>query len=535
MGAAAFLMVEYLSIPYQTIIIAAIVPACMHFFGVFCQVHFEAKKRGMRGMTAAELPRIGDVVRRDWPTSIPLLVLLVVLFSGFTPYLAAFWGITACILIGLSNRNPIVAVAVLAAVMAAELAGQLSEWLGVAVILSVSGAVSAWYVAKDTGGRERLLDVLDAFVTGAKYAISVGAAAAAVGIIVGVVTLTGIGFKLSGIITSTASDLAGLTSTVLPAALFAPKGLTLFYTLVMTAIVCILLGCGVPTTPTYIIMVTVAAPALAMMGVAPLVAHFFVFYYGVLADITPPVALAAYAGASMAGADPFKTGNTAFRLGLAKAMVPFVFVYSPAMLLVGKGFTWGEFFETTIGCVVGIVMLAAALSSYGLAPIRGAERLLLCAGLRARNFAQPRRYPDGAGARPAGSGASAHGRETRPRSQRRSLIWADAPPKGCAPTQFARSAIASAIFSAVISVGKLVLAQGTSGKIEASTTRRPSTPRTRPCVSVTAMGSPSAPMRRCRRHATHRSPPCARTPRARRRRCITSSNVKPSVMKLRMR
>jgi TRAP-type uncharacterized transport system fused permease subunit len=111
--------------------------------------------------------------------------------------------------------------------------------------------------------------------------------------------------------------------------------------------------------------------------VPQLVSHFFVFYYGVLADITPPVALAAYAGASMAGADPFKTGNTAFRLGLAKAMVPFVFVYSPAILLVGKGFTWGEFFETTIGCVVGIVMLAAALSSYGLAPIRGAERLLL--------------------------------------------------------------------------------------------------------------------------------------------------------------
>jgi TRAP-type uncharacterized transport system fused permease subunit len=214
----------------------------MHFFAVFCQVHFEAKKRGMRGMTAADLPRIGDVVRRDWPSSIPLLVLLVVLFSGFTPYLAAFWGITACILIGLSNRNPIVAVAMLAAVVAAELAGQLSEWLGVAVILSASGAVSAWYVAKDTAGRERLLDVLDAFVMGAKYAISVGAAA--VGIIVGVVTLTGIGFKLSGIITSTASDLAGLTSAVLPAALFAPKGLTLFYTLVMTAIVCILSGAG---------------------------------------------------------------------------------------------------------------------------------------------------------------------------------------------------------------------------------------------------------------------------------------------------
>jgi TRAP transporter 4TM/12TM fusion protein len=377
MGAAAFLMVEYLAIPYQTIIIAAIVPAFLHFFGVFCQVHFEAKKLGMRGLTASELPRIGEVVRRDWPTSIPLLVLLLVLFSGFTPYLAAFWGITACILIGLSNRQPVVALAMLAAVASAEALGQLSQWQGTGVILVGCGAVSAWYVLKDNGGRERLLDVLDAFVTGAKYAISVGAAAAAVGIIVGVVTLTGIGFKLSAIITGAAADLAHFTNSILPVVLFEPKGLTLFFTLIMTAIVCILLGCGVPTTPTYIIMVTVAAPALAMMGVAPLLAHFFVFYYGVLADITPPVALAAYAGASMAGADPFKTGNTAFRLGLAKALVPFVFVYSPAMLLVSKGFTWAEFFETTAGCMAGIVMLAAALSSYGLAPIRGWQRCWL--------------------------------------------------------------------------------------------------------------------------------------------------------------
>jgi TRAP-type uncharacterized transport system fused permease subunit len=141
--------------------------------------------------------------------------------------------------------------------------------------------------------------------------------------------------------------------------------------------VCILLGCGVPTTANYIIMVTIAAPALGMLGVAPLVAHFFVFYYGVLADITPPVALAAYAGASMAGADPFKTGNTAFRLGMAKALVPFVFVYSPAMLIVTKGATWAEFAETTAGCIVGIVMLAVALTGYGLARLPAWERLLL--------------------------------------------------------------------------------------------------------------------------------------------------------------
>jgi TRAP transporter 4TM/12TM fusion protein len=377
MGAAAFLMVEYLALPYQTIIIAAIVPAFLHFFGVFCQVHFEAKKLGMRGMTADELPKIGEVVRRDWPTSVPLIVLLLVLFSGFTPYLAAFWGITACIVLGLTNRNPLIAVAFLVALLAAVYSGQIIEWPGLLAIMAASLAVSAYYVLRDADGRARLVDIADAFVMGAKYAISVGAAAATVGIIVGVVTLTGIGFKLSAIITSTAGDLAAFSSTFLPAFLFDLKGMTLFYTLVMTALVCILLGCGVPTTPTYIIMVTIAAPALAMMGVAPLVAHFFVFYYGVLADITPPVALAAYAGASMAGADPFKTGNTAFRLGLAKALVPFVFVYSPAMLLVTKGFTWAEFFETTLGCMVGIVMLAVALTGYGLTTLRTWERVLL--------------------------------------------------------------------------------------------------------------------------------------------------------------
>ena len=124
-------------------------------------------------------------------------------------------------------------------------------------------------------------------------------------------------------------------------------------------------------------MVSIAAPALGLLGVEPIVAHFFVFYYGVLADVTPPVALAAYAAASMAGADPFKTGNTAFRLGLAKALVPFVFVYSPSMLLVVKGFTWAAFWETTIGCALGIVMLAAGLTGYGLARMSRLEQLWL--------------------------------------------------------------------------------------------------------------------------------------------------------------
>ena len=146
--------------------------------------------------------------------------------------------------------------------------------------------------------------------------------------------------------------------------------------LFMTGFVCILMGCGIPTTANYLIMVTVAAPALVQMGVEPIVAHFFVFYYGVLADITPPVALAAYAAAGMANSDPFKTGNTAFRLGLGKALVPFVFVFSPALLLVTKGFTWSAFAVVFTACIFSILLLAAALSRYMLVEMKGWERAL---------------------------------------------------------------------------------------------------------------------------------------------------------------
>ena len=376
MGAAAFLMVEFLNLPYASIILAAVVPACMHFFGVFWQVHFEAKKLGLRGIPVEELPNVREVLRRDWPTSIPLFVLLIVLFSGFTPYLAAFWGITACVVVGLTNRRGDVALGFLAMVVLADLAGGLSEGWVTLLILAIAGAACAVSVTRDRLGRERLAEIGDAFVVGAKYAIAVGAAAATVGLIIGVVTLTGVGFKISSIVTTTAGVLAELSGSVLPAFLFDAKSLTLFFTLVMTAIVCILLGCGVPTTATYIIMVTVAAPTLGMLGVEPIVAHFFVFYFGVLADITPPVALAAYAAASMAGADPFRTGNTAFRLALAKALVPFVFVYGPSMLIVTQGFTLGNFVFVSVTCAAGVISLAAALTGFALAHMPVWQRTL---------------------------------------------------------------------------------------------------------------------------------------------------------------
>src|SRR3954464_2110093 len=331
MGAAAFLMIEFLGLPYSTIILAAIVPAFMHFFGVLMQVHFEAKRTGLRGLRPDEMPDLKAAFRRDWPTVIPLIALIGILVAGYTPYMAAFWGITLCILVGLLNPGNRMSVG--------QIVGDLRD--------------------------------------GAKYALAVGAAAATVGIVVGVGTLTGGGFRISFFVPATAADMAAWIGAFLPMGWTAPQTLTLLFTLIMTGVVCILMGCGIPTTANYIIMATIAAPALGLLGVAPIVAHFFVFYYGVLADITPPVALAAYAGASMAGADPFKTGNTAFRLGLGKVLVPFVFVFSPSMLLVTKGSNWPEFFETTGGCAIGVVMLAASLTGYGLARMPNWERLWL--------------------------------------------------------------------------------------------------------------------------------------------------------------
>ena len=246
------------------------------------------------------------------------------------------------------------------------------------LVVAVLGVVVATAAIRGFGiqGRIAPAALLEAAETGAKYALAVGAAAATVGIVIGVVTLTGVGFKLSSIITGAANAMAGGVGSWLPAALVDPKSLALVAALVMTGLVCILLGCGIPTTANYIIMVTVAAPTLVLMGVEPLVAHFFVFYYGVLADITPPVALAAYAAAGMAGSDPFKTGNMAFRLGLAKALVPFVFVFSPSLLLVAKGFTWPDFIVTFVGCVVGISLLAAALSKFLFVEMRRWEQVL---------------------------------------------------------------------------------------------------------------------------------------------------------------
>ena len=381
MGAAAFLMIEFLGLPYSTIVLAAIVPAFMHFFGVFWQVHFEAKRTGLRGLTADELPSVKESFRKRWPTLIPLVLLVGTLMSGFTPYVSAFAGITSCIIVGMTTSekgNSALGLGIMLALhvaLALVISGQLENYsvvlFGVATVAFVAALKALNLPARFTRA-----ELLDAFSTGAKYALAVGAAAGTVGLVIGVVTMTGVGFKVSYIVNNWAGSMADFLSTVLPAWLIGKQALMLLCALFMTGFVCILMGCGIPTTANYLIMVTVAAPALVQMGVEPIVAHFFVFYYGVLADITPPVALAAYAAAGMANADPFKTGNTAFRLGLGKALVPFVFVFSPALLLVTKGFTWSAFAVVFTACIFSILLLAAALSRYMLVEMKGWERAL---------------------------------------------------------------------------------------------------------------------------------------------------------------
>lgn len=352
MGAVAFLMIEYLGVPLTTILTAALVPAFMHFFGVLVQVHLEARRNGLRGLTKEELPVAWAVFRAGWLTTIPLFVLVAILLSGRTPYLAAFWGIASCI-----------GVLVIQNLMRHDLRGAI-----------VASARETW----------------DSFVLGAKHTLSVTAAAALVGVIIGVVTLTGVGFKIAYVVTGIAAQWAEATNAALaflPFEVMSIQSLTLLFTLIATAIVCVLMGAGVPTTANYLIMIAVAAPILGLLGVEPIVAHFFVFYYGVLADVTPPVALAAYAAAGIANANGFHAGNTAFRLSMGKALVPFIFVFSPALLIVTEGFTWSAFALAFAGAVAGIWMLSAAITGWLFGPMRGWERWL--AGIAAILLAAP--------------------------------------------------------------------------------------------------------------------------------------------------
>ena len=335
MGAAAFIMAEFLEVPYTTIIIAAAVPAAMHYIGVLCIVHFQAKRLGLKGVPEEEIPRLVAVIKKGWPTVLPLVALIYVLFSGYSPHMAAFWGISTALAVGFLNPMH----------------------------------------------RIKVSDIIEACITGVKYALAVGAVCSAIGIVVGVVNSTGLGFRLGFMVADSAYAIA---ENVLAPISWVPlmditlEEMTLFVSLVLIAVTCIMMGAGLPTTALYIMLVTVAQPALANLGIPPLASHLFVLYYGVISEITPPVCASAYAAAGIAGANPFRTGCSAFTLGIGKLLVPMVFVYSPAMLIVlEEYFTWGAFLETTLACALGVAMMATAVSGYFIGHMPWIFRILI--------------------------------------------------------------------------------------------------------------------------------------------------------------
>ena len=313
MGAAAFLMADYVMMPYSEIVVKAILPAILYFAGIFISVHLEAKKLGLRGLSREELPKVKPLLKKLY-LLLPLIVLIYMVSSGSSSiqYAAAI-AIVVAIVVSLFNK----------------------------------------------GSRITPKRILEALAAGAQGTITVAAACGIAGIIAGTITMTGLANMLiNGIV--------------------ALAGNQVIIALFLTMICCIVLGMGVPTTANYCIMAATCAPILIRMGVPAIAAHFFVFYFGIVADLTPPVALAAYAGAAIAQANPMKTALTSTKLAIAAFIVPYVFALNPAMLFVDTNAL--EVIQICITSLVGIFGVSAALEGFIIAPMHWYTRILSVVG-----------------------------------------------------------------------------------------------------------------------------------------------------------
>ncbi|MBA4781830.1 MAG: TRAP transporter permease [Rhizobiales bacterium] len=320
MGAVAFIMAETLGIEYHEVVQAAIIPAILYFASAFWMVHLEAGKHGLVGLPKDALPSALQAVRDGWFLILPLIVLVYFLFSGYTPLFAGTIGLALTVLlilggsIALGFPSPIIRVVFwigLGLVAAAFL--QFGNW----VMLIAVAALIGWN-ALSKGGRETLVICRDALADGAKTALPVGIACAIVGIIIGTMTLTGAANTFGQFIVSVGEN-------------------SLFLSLVLTMVTCIILGMGIPTIPNYIITSSIAGPALLELGVPLIVSHMFVFYFGILADLTPPVALACFAAAPIAKESGLKISMEAIKVAAAGFVIPFMAVYTPALMLQDGG------------------------------------------------------------------------------------------------------------------------------------------------------------------------------------------------------
>ena len=314
MGAAAFLMAEYMDLPYATVAVKAILPAVLYFTGIFISVHLEAKKLGLKGLSKDEMPKWSFLLRKIYLLA-PLVLLVWLVSSGAkTMQFSAAVSILAAVIVGFLNKD------------------------------------------------ERLTfkKIFEALEAGAKGAITVGVACAIAGMIAGCITVTG----LASILINTIVQLAGSAT---------------FIGLILTMVCCIVLGMGVPTTANYCIMASTCAPILIKMGFPLVAAHFFVFYFGIVADITPPVALAAYAGSAIAKGNPMKTGINATKLAIAAFIVPYIFAYSPAMLFVNVTSVWAVI-QIVLSALLGIFGVAAGLEGFLLRKMNLLFRLICIGG-----------------------------------------------------------------------------------------------------------------------------------------------------------
>jgi TRAP transporter 4TM/12TM fusion protein len=320
MGAVAFIMAETLGVEYHEVVMAAIIPAILYFASAFWMVHLEAGKRSLMGLPKEELPSVRAAIRQSWYLLLPLAVLVYLLFTGYTPLFAGTVGLalTALLILGgsVALGLPEGILRIIFWIGLGVVSAAFFQF-GIAVIAAAILALILWNVFAK-GGRETLAVCRDSLAEGAKTALSVGMACAIVGIIIGTMTLTGAANTFGQFIVSVGEQ-------------------SLFFSLVLTMLTCIVLGMGIPTIPNYIITSSIAGPALLALGVPLIVSHMFVFYFGILADLTPPVALACFAAAPIARESGLKIAGEAVKIAAAGFIIPFMAVYTPALMLQDGG------------------------------------------------------------------------------------------------------------------------------------------------------------------------------------------------------
>ncbi|MGY9045737.1 MAG: TRAP transporter permease [Rhodobacterales bacterium] len=320
MGAVAFIMAETLDVPYIEVVKAALIPAILYFASAFWMVHLEAGRYGLRGLSKAELPSARKAISENWMLLVPLGVLVYLLFGGYTPLFAGTIGLGLTVLLILGGsvvlQLPAGVIRIVFWVCLGLVAAGFLEF-GINVLIAALAALILW-CALTKGGRETLILCRDSLAEGAKTALPVGVACALVGVIIGTMTLTGAANTFGQFIVSVGQQ-------------------SLLLSLILTMFTCILLGMGIPTIPNYIITSSIAGPALLALGVPLIVSHMFVFYFGILADLTPPVALACFAAAPIAKESGLKISFEAIKVAAAGFVIPFMAVYTPALMLQAGG------------------------------------------------------------------------------------------------------------------------------------------------------------------------------------------------------